>query len=195
MIKLKFNREIRNTDIGRHLTTMYGETMYANPKVIVELGVRKGVSTNLLSGIAIAHDARLISIDNKDCSESCDWDKWEFIQVDSVIAGKQFKDKVDILFIDTYHSKPQVLKELNAWIDKMNDNCLFIFHDTNPAWHKNIKIADEIGSVLDGVNEFFNLKISKNNIHNDIYWDDTYNYYVSHYDYCEGMTYIRRMKI
>lgn len=193
MIKKNISRSDRNSDIGRHLITMYGETILFNPKIIVELGVRKGLSTNILAEATSIVGGKLISVDNRDYSKSCDWDNWEFILGDSVETGKDFDKKVDILFIDTYHSKPQVMKELDAWIDHMNDRCQFIFHDTNPVWHKNIKIANEIGSVLDGINEFFNLKINKLGNHNSIYYDKQYQYYVSHYDYSEGMTYIRRI--
>ena len=76
----------------------------------------------------------------------------------------------------------------------MNDNCMFIFHDTNPAWHKNIKIANEVGSVLDGVMEFFDFKISKDSTGDYVFEDSKYIYYISHKNYCEGMTYIRRIK-
>ena len=198
MNRIIIDRKRRNTDIGRHLITMYGEVLYKKPRIIVELGIRNGVSTNILSKVAKKCNSRLVGIDTSDCSKSCDWDKWEFIQSDSVEFGKKWKkyckEMVDVLLIDTYHTKPQVIKELNAWTDNMSDNALFIFHDTNPEWPKNVKLANEIGSVLDGINEFFELRISKNGNHNNIFYDDNYSYYITHHDYCEGMTYIRRIK-
>jgi len=198
MNKVKIDRNLRNTDIGRHLITMYGEVANFKPNIIVELGVRSGVSTKILAEVAKIYNARLISVDKGDCAKACDWDKWEFIKADSVEYGEEFYYKAepyDVLFIDTYHSKPQVLKELKAWIKSANDDTLFIFHDTNPAWHKNIKIAEDIGSVLDGVNEFFGLNIAKDGNHDSVYYDDKYIYYITHHDYFEGMTYIRRTKL
>jgi len=192
MKKYTISKDDRNTDIGRHLITMLGEVIYNKPRIIVELGVRKGRSTNIFAEACKMCGLHLISYDYKDCSGVCDLKNWEFYQMDSAEAGEKFKEKVDVLFIDTEHNKPQVMKELNAWIDKCNNDCLFIFHDTNPEWPRNVKIANEIGSVLDGINEFFGFKLNKNGCYDTIYLDEKYIYYITHKDYCEGMTYIRR---
>lgn len=193
---MKIPKHIKITDVGRHLIKMFGEVSTFNSNkdgLVVELGVRYGVSTNILASACKSCGFSLLSIDNKDCSEACNWKDWNFIIKDSIEVGKEYNGElIDILFIDTSHSKEQVIGELNAWIPHMKDNCMFIFHDTNPINKKRVKTALEEGGVIDGINNFFNIRLNNSGNYYKVYYDDDYIYYISHNDYSHGMTYIKR---
>lgn len=125
--------ELFGSDIKDHLGTIVEETMLLKPKVIVELGVRKGESTNAIAQAARMFDSDFYSVDLDDCSKVCNYSKWHFIKSDSVKAAKDFSKRVDFLFIDTNHEYKQTKKEIDAWFPLLSDNATIIFHDTNKA--------------------------------------------------------------
>ena len=51
-------------------------------------------------------------------------------QADSVTLGKNWdEDPFDIIFVDTIHTREQVLAELYYWSNHIKENGYFIFHD------------------------------------------------------------------
>ncbi len=99
------------------------------PVKLIELGVRDGDSTLFfLEGLQELQDG-LFSYDiNPDCWEKVlkrgaelgiKTTKWGFIQADSREAAKLWPDRsVDAVFIDTIHTYPETLQELEAWEPK-----------------------------------------------------------------------------
>jgi cephalosporin hydroxylase len=77
---------------------------------------------------------------------------------DSPTIGKYWDVPVDILFVDTFHIKEQVLSELYYWYKHVNEGGLIIFHDTNWPEDKH----DEYGGIKwerpeEAVKSFFNI--------------------------------------
>jgi cephalosporin hydroxylase len=77
---------------------------------------------------------------------------------DSPTIGKYWDVPVDILFVDTFHIKEQVLSELYYWYKHVNEGGLIIFHDTNWPEHKH----DEYGGILwerpeEAIKDFFDI--------------------------------------
>lgn len=125
-------------DINEHLLTMYdtviGKHRVSGVALIVELGVRTGISTFALSRVAEDIGAQLISVDINDCSKACDWNKWAFKRMDSLIFADTLKkiinNTIDILFIDTIHTYDQTTKELLKYLPLMSPHGIIMLHDT-----------------------------------------------------------------
>ncbi len=134
------------SDISGHLLRIYDTVVRKSPKIIVELGVRGGMSTFALSRAAQDIGATLISIDIEDCSKSCDWDKWVFLRMDDLDFADMFKNKIDVLFIDTSHTFDHTINELERFLPKMNKRGVIIMHDTNV---KHPKFISDVGKAID----------------------------------------------
>ena len=113
---------------------------------VVELGVRTGESTIALAAAVkdmveiLDQPARLTSIDiDPECEdvvgprlESMDaYEYWNFIEGDS--AAIDWTRPVDLLLIDTSHTKSQTEKELVKWTPLMKPGGIMWFHDTRTS--------------------------------------------------------------
>lgn len=119
------------SDISEHLLQIYDTVVANSPKIIIELGVRTGMSTFALSRAAQDVGAILISVDIEDCSKYCDWNKWKFVQMDDLDFADRFNQNIDILFVDTDHAFRHTVSELKKFLPKMNKKGVIIVHDTN----------------------------------------------------------------
>ena len=79
------------TDISSHLPTIVYEVMIEKPKLIVELGVRGGESTQAFITASRLVGSRLLSVDIDDCSHVISDPDWLFHKGDDIIFAKQFK--------------------------------------------------------------------------------------------------------
>jgi cephalosporin hydroxylase len=136
IIKLSCER----SDINDHLTTLFLESVSLRPKLIVELGVRKGVSTFVFERVASLFNSILVSIDIMECSTVSNYKNWFFIQEDDIVFGNEFQmwcknrgfdHNIDILFIDTSHLLDHTLAELNTYIPLLSKHAKVFLHDTN----------------------------------------------------------------
>ncbi len=190
------NREIvkkfasHPSDISEHLLRIYDTVITKSPKIIIELGVRTGRSTFVLSRAAQDVGATLTSVDIKDCSKYCNWDKWKFVKMSDLDFADMLKDIIDILFIDTSHAFKHTINELKKYLPKMNKEGIIIIHDTNiqnPRDKRTIEalVKDKvnIGGAIDII---FNIT-GKWNTNFTI---DTENARIVNYANNNGMTYI-----
>tara|TARA_A100001201_G_scaffold49097_1_gene48942 strand:+ start:1610 stop:2404 length:795 start_codon:yes stop_codon:yes gene_type:complete len=142
---------------------------------MIDLGVRSGASSALMS---IESEQR----NNQVCG--CDISFSEFFrrgrrfvnenyicyQADSVTLGKNWdEDPFDIIFVDTVHTREQVLAELYYWSNHIKEGGHFVFHDTHwvaPNGEDNPIEDNTYSGEIDGVKwgrpdvavtEFFNL--------------------------------------
>ena len=166
------------TDISSHLPTIVYEVLIENPKLIVELGVRGGESTQAFITASRLTGSKLLSVDIDDCSDVISDSNWLFHKGDDIKFAKQFKSyakknkipsEIDILFIDTSHTYKHTLEEMKFWFPYLSKKAKVIFHDTHSP--KIVKIRD--GSLYPKINQnsqrdvisaietFFNLKIDE----------------------------------
>lgn len=126
--------------IGEHLPALFAEAVSACPKLIVELGVEHGHSTQILLAAANLTKARLLSVDINDCSRVSDDPGWIFVQSDDVAFAAQFADfarqrglpaQIDVLFIDTSHEFEHTQQEIQKWFAYLAPQGTALFHDTN----------------------------------------------------------------
>jgi predicted O-methyltransferase YrrM len=128
---------------------------------IVELGTYIGESTqlflldaetknNVVHTIDVSFDSIPREIKNNE--------RLNMILGDSPTVGKYWDTPYDILFVDTFHIKEQVLSELYYWYAHIKEGGLLIFHDTNWPEDKH----DEYGGILwdrpeEAIKDFFNI--------------------------------------
>jgi len=135
-------RALRNpSDISDYLTTIFCEVLAAQPRLIVELGVRAGESRFALEEAAKLNESCLVSVDVADSGSVCRQSpRWYFVKDDDIhFAGifrqwcseRGIEPAVDVLFIDTSHIYEYTVQEIHTWFPCLSTNCKVIFHDTN----------------------------------------------------------------
>jgi len=160
----------------------------------IDLGVRLGASSAVMS---IEADER----NNQVCGCDLDYDgffkngrrfvseNYTCYQADSVTLGKNWdEDPFDIIFVDTIHTREQVLAELYFWVDHLKEGGYLIFHDSH--WEK--EGGDLIGGVEwkrvdEAITDFFNLPT--NVMEMDTY--ETEDISLKHYPGSYGMTFVQ----
>lgn len=131
---------VRRSDINEHLPRLFAESLRMRPRLIAELGVRKGQSTFVFERVARLCDAALVSVDIEDCMQASSYPHWHFVQSDDVAFARRFPAwcaehglpaQIDVLFIDTSHVYEHTVQEIDAWFPLLSNHALVFFHDTN----------------------------------------------------------------
>ena len=110
--------------VANQLLEMHTYASSKESPLIVELGVDKGQSTKVfLNAISDKPNAKLISIDIKDCKNAASSENWQFVQqdsgeIESLISKKPIiKNGIDILYVDSLHTQSHVLKEVYSYFE------------------------------------------------------------------------------
>ena len=106
-------------------------------KKLVDIGVETGKSSRILLNNAIEKNNTVWGIDPipNMGQDILDNPNYKYLPADSVKTGAEWKNgRVDVIFFDSVHVKPQVMKELYYWWDLLNVGGWAIFHDTNWSW-------------------------------------------------------------
>ncbi len=139
-------RETHGGEMVSHLMRLFDETCQMQPRLIVELGVRKGMSTFALERAARLSGATLVCVDQVDCAGVVKYG--EFVLAEDVEFAGRFQafceergvePAIDVLLIDTSHTYEHTRAEIKAWIPLMAKSCKVMLHDTNPSpagWNK-----------------------------------------------------------
>jgi cephalosporin hydroxylase len=200
-----------NSDIHDHLGTLFYETVIAHPRLIVELGTRGGLSTRALLAAAEETNAHLLSVDIEDCS-SVDVPlplkaRWTFIRADDVaFAAKPFElfcaqralaPLADVIFIDTSHEYQHTKAELAAWLPRLAQGGVMLFHDTNMGrgWYRSLdgKVAPGgIGTrgVIQAIEELLGRQYDENTFFTDAVGD----FALRHVPWSSGFLVLRRVR-
>jgi len=171
-------------------------------KRFIDLGVRLGGSSAVLS---IEADERKNQVCGCDLNYSAFFDKkngYRFVSenyitylADSVTLGKNWdEDPFDIIFIDTIHTREQVLAELYFWSNHLNKNGYFIFHDSH--WDHTTE-GDHIAGkewrrVDEAITEFFDLPMNIMKCYGEYQTDDIL---LTHFPGSYGMTFVKVKKL
>jgi predicted O-methyltransferase YrrM len=180
-----------------------------NAKILAELVSTFSNARFMDLGVRHGHSSMIMSIDaekNNNQVHGCDIDFGYFDSyganyvnddyirylADSVTLGKNWDEKpFDIIFVDTIHTREQVLSELYYWSNHINPNGYFVFHDTH--WTKSggdIIGGEEHRRVDEAVTDFFALP--KNVMNIDKYL--TNDIELEHYSPSHGMTFVKVKK-
>ena len=156
-------KKLESRFAANQLLEMHSEAIKRESPVIVELGVDKGQSTRVfLNAITDKPNARLISIDIKDCKDAVKSDNWEFVQQDSIdiksllLKKPIIKDGIDILYVDSLHTQSHVLKEIYGFFEYIKPKGVIYFDDIDSGPYMNGQRKDSVSTEI--VNrEIFNL--------------------------------------
>jgi predicted O-methyltransferase YrrM len=197
------------SDIRDHLGTIFAETIATQPRLIVELGTRGGLSTRAFLAAAEVTGAQLLSVDIEDCSalEIPDHflNRWRFAKGDDVAyagepfarfcAESGFPPAADIIFIDTSHLYEHTRQEIDAWLPRLAPNGAMMFHDTNMAnWFAGLdgrvwRGWDNDRGVIRAIEERLGRRYDEKRFFVDI----ADGFLVRHWPWCSGLTVLRRL--
>jgi cephalosporin hydroxylase len=206
--ELKELQEIRQlashpNDISEHLETMFVESILLQPMLIVELGVRNGVSTFVFERAAKLCGASLISVDLEDCSAISAYQNWHFFRGDDVQFAGQFQDfcrqrdiarTIDLLFVDTSHYYEHTVQEIQAWFPLLSPRAKVLFHDTNSKLIGRRKDGcfalawDNQRGVIRAIEEYLGIQIDERR-------EETHysrGWVIRHTPFCNGLTILDR---
>ena len=140
---------------ANQLLEMHSEALKRDRPIIVELGVDKGQSTRVfLNAIDNKTNARLISIDIKDCKDAVKSTNWEFVQQDSIdiesllLKKPIIKDGIDILYIDSLHTQSHVLKEIYGFFEYVKPKGIIYFDDIDSGPYMNGQRKDSVSTEI-----------------------------------------------
>jgi len=196
LTKLKNFINQRHCDLGENAWRLFDLVETMENARFLDLGVRLGASSAIMSFNAEEKNNKVVGCDIdftgfKVEGEEFVTDSYEMCIADSVTLGKNWKgDPFDIIFIDTLHTREQVLGELYFWSNHLKENGYFVFHDSH--WDHTEK-GDTIGGKEWGrvdvaITEFFNLPQNIMNCKGQYQDDDiVLNHFTGNY----GMSFIQ----
>lgn len=156
-------QHLYDTDLGENVDRLLEEVKKRSNSIFVDLGVRSGVSSEVLLFESVEKNNRVYGVDVDLGSirrNVLNHERYEAIRGDSVTVGKMW-DKGDIsgLFVDTFHIKEQVMCELKFWFPLVEEGGFVAFHDSNwPEGKRDVYNGVEYERVEEGIKSFFNVE-------------------------------------
>jgi cephalosporin hydroxylase len=202
-------REVRKlaskpSDINEHLELIFAEALLSRPHVIVELGVRGGLSTFVFERVANLCEVSIISADIEDCSKTSSHPRRYFFHGDDVQFAHYFQSfcrernippVVDLLFIDTSHYYEHTVLEIAAWFPLLSSRAKVIFHDTNmklvgPRKDGCVELSwDNKRGVVRAIEEHLGISIDETKE----FKDSAGGWLIRHWPNCNGLTILDRI--
>ena len=145
--------------------------------VILEFGVRHGISTGFFLNICEKNNGFLYSVDIDDTSKKFNSEKWKFIHgrddnfklVESCIPKK-----IDLIYIDSFHDAEHVAKIFFHYYPFLKDNGCLIIDDVSWLPYSKKNERDNFNSEINNHETFHKiLDIYNNNTKN---FDLTFNF-------------------
>jgi SAM-dependent methyltransferase len=204
LTKLKNFIEEKHCDLGENAWRLFDLVETMENARFLDLGVRLGPSSAIMSFNSKEKNNKVVGCDidfggfrmgarssGYAAGKEFVDDSYEMCVADSVTLGKNWKgEPFDIIFVDTLHTREQVLCELYFWSNHLKPNGYFVFHDSH--WdhtEKGDRIADkEWGRVDVAITEFFNLPMNIMKC-NGQYQDD--DIFINHFPGSYGMSFIQ----
>ena len=181
------------SDLGENAMVLLDLVKTKKDSRFMDVGVRGGVSSAILSYECEENN-------NQVCG--CDLNFGPFYSggryfvnenyvcylYDSVTLGKQWdEDPFDIIFIDTEHTREQVLAELYFWSNHIKEGGTFVFHDSHWEFPGPVIGGRQHERVDVAITDFFGLPKSVREM--TTYEDE--NISIRHYPTSHGMTFVQ----
>jgi SAM-dependent methyltransferase len=180
-------------DLGSNAWVLADLVKTFNNGRFIDLGVRLGASSAIMSIDAGKNN-------NQVCGCDLMFDGFQrngarFVnqnymcyQADSVTLGKNWdEDPFDIIFVDTIHTREQVLSELYFWSNHLKEGGYFIFHDSHWEGPGDVIGGKQWERVDVAITDFFGLPKSVREMSQ--YEDE--NVCLEHYAPSYGMTFVK----
>lgn len=181
---------ISNSDLGDNTYILYNYISNFRDSNFLDLGVRHGNSSIIMLIDSEEKNNKVygVDVDSSKIDTSLLTNKnYIFILSDSVTCGKKWNGpKLDVIFIDTFHIKEQVLCELYYWIKHINIGGYIIFHDTNWPKDKNDNYGDIVWDRPEEAIKLF-FDVESLNFENDYFK-------IENYPNSWGMTFVKIKK-
>ena len=150
-LKNHLNKTDESRFLAQQLLRVHRETELKRNPLVLELGVDRGQSTRIfLNAIDGKDNAKLISIDIRDCRKSIDDKDWEFVQQDStdikklLINKPEIKNGIDILYVDSLHTAEHVKKEIYNLFEYLNNDAYIFFDDIDSSPYMSKQRKDSV---------------------------------------------------
>lgn len=162
------------------LSETFGEFVQSlkNPKIL-EFGVRHGLSTNLFLKVCENNNGHLYSVDIDDYSSKFNSNSWTFIHGrddDFSLVEKHIPDKIDLIYIDSFHDADHVKKIFYHYYKLLNKDGLIFIDDicwlpyakfsqreSSGMFEANYQTFNKLLEIKFNNNEKFNLEFSFDN--------------------------------
>lgn len=132
----KYHEEGEQAQLPHLYYEIYKKASAKKNSIILELGTHRGMSTLMFLQAVQENGGHVYSVDiDEQYADLTDSQNWTFIHSDSTAVEKIVKshphlnDGIDILLIDSLHTKEHVSKEFWGWEPYLNKNALIIFDD------------------------------------------------------------------
>jgi predicted O-methyltransferase YrrM len=151
------NFKIQNDYIRKLNNFMMSEIQNIQNIQILEFGVRKGISTKMFLEICKNNNGKLYSVDVEDFSGILNDDNWTFIHSRDDNYDKIEKiipEKLDIIYLDSYHEPNHVEKIIYHYYPKIKDNGFYVIDDI--CWLPYVKnnYRDNFGNEVANIETF-----------------------------------------
>lgn len=159
----------------------------------MDLGVRLGASSAIMSIDAEENNNQVCGCDLKFDSFEQHGSRFAnknylCYQADSVTLGKNWdEDPFDIVFVDTIHTREQVLAELYFWVNHLKENGYLIFHDSHWEGSGDVIGGKQWERVDVAITDFFGLPKS---VREMTQYEDE-NIRLEHHTPSYGMTFVQ----
>lgn len=142
---------------------------------ILEFGVREGISTKLFIDHVEIYGGKVYSVDIDDYSNISSSNKWKFIHSrddNFDLIEKFIPQKVDLIYLDSFHNANHIEKIFYYYYEKLNENCFFYFDDISWLPYLKNRSRDSFNCEINNY-ETFNklleiLRVNENNF--DLYY-------------------------
>ncbi len=145
--------------------------------IILEFGVRHGISTEFFLSVCEKNDGFLYSVDMDDTSKKFNSKKWKFIhgRDDNFELVENFiPKKIDLIYIDSFHDSEHVAKIFYHYYPFLKKNALMIIDDISWLPYSRKNKRDNFNSEINNHETFDKiLDIYNNNTNN---FDLTFNF-------------------
>lgn len=149
------------SDLGTNSDRLLEVVQKCSNSVLVDLGVRGGVSSEILLHESQERDNKVFGVDVNfgTCSIPDSHPRYTKIRGDSVSVARNWRGgEVSCLFLDTLHIKEQVMCELRYWWPHLRSKCFLGFHDTCwPEGKQDIVGGVKYDRVEEGIKSFFGI--------------------------------------
>lgn len=155
-IEERLQRVAVESDLGCNVHKLHDVASQAlDYDVLVDLGVRGGVSSITMLDATEEQKCRVIGVDPIPCVFPIPA-RYTYLQTDSVTASSMISGPLFMVFFDTLHIKEQVMAELFHFWPKIRVGGYAAFHDTEwPVDRFEFHLGKSWAQAVDGVNAFF----------------------------------------
>lgn len=179
-----------SSDLGKNANILHDHISGKKDSVFVDLGVRDGFSSAILSLNSKKNRNKIYGVDVTFTNFKSDFVAGEnYLQLegDSSTIGKYVDiedlNSIDTLFVDSLHVREQVLCELYYWVPRLKKGGTIVFHDSHwPEGKQDQSGGKNWNRVDEAIKDFFGLDTLED------YEDDIIK--VSCYPSSWGMTFV-----